>query len=308
MSKTIRILLDIGFNTTKVQGDGKPRKFLSTIKKRDNDFRQSEYVLKHKDNVYLVGEIDGRGSCDNDRSQDEVFEVCLLNAVASQIKDTKETDVRIVTGLPMKNYKKKVNRLKIIEKFVSKNLYNVVLNGKKKNFRISKIVIFPQGAGLDLLDPTLTEGDVIVIDIGGGTVDVSIFRNGKWIDGDSKRIGINTLLSTILQRIEREYNVEYQNNFEAEEIIKRKYIIVDDKKVDVSKIVDKALEEKAEEIIETVKSMFPTYWTTSRKVFIGGGSDLLRDNLKKVLSCTIVKNAEYTNLKIYGEVGRIQDV
>lgn len=308
MSKTIRILLDIGFNTTKVQGEGKPRKFLSTIKKRDTDFRQADYILKHKDKVYLVGEIDGRGSSDNDRSEDEVFEVCLLNAIASQIKDTKETDVRIVTGLPMKTYKKKINRIKIIEKFVSKEVYNVVLNGKKRNFKISKLVIFPQGAGLDLLDPTLTEGDVIVVDIGGGTVDVSVFRNGKWIEGDSKRIGINTLYTNILQKIEGEYNVEYQNNFEAENIIKRKYIIVNDKEINVSNIIEKCLNEKTEEILETVKSMFPTYWTTSRKVFIGGGSDLLRENIKKQLACNVVKNAEYTNLQIYGEVGRIQNV
>lgn len=306
--------MDIGFNTTKCKGDSGKKSFLSTIKLRDSDLETGEYILEYEGQEYIIGEDNGQGSTETDRTNDLVFKLCFLTSVAIQMRDKEDMNVTVVTGLPMLQYKDKENRIALQKAYEGKTFEVTLTKGKRKShkkFKITKMLVFAQSAGLNFIRKDLVERRTIGVDIGGGTVDTSLYKNGKWIDGDTKKIGVNSMYTDLLRRIGKNHNVYYSDRFVAEEIIKFKTIIKDGSEVNVEKEIHESFLKKSKEIVVKVKEMYPEEYDISKKVFMGGGAELLKDYLEKELSdenFDIIEKPQYTNLDIYDKIGEMKNV
>ena len=306
--------MDIGYNTTKCTGDNGKKSFLSTIKLRDSDLETGEYIIEFEGKEYIIGEDNGQGSTETDRTKDLVFKLCFLTSIATQMRDKEDMNVTVVTGLPMLQYKDKENRIALQKAFEGKTFEIFLTKGKRrssKKFKITKMLVFAQSAGLNFIRKDLVERRTIGVDIGGGTVDTSIYKNGKWVDGDTKKIGVNSMYTDLLRRIGKNHNVYYSDRFVAEEIIKFKTIIKNGVEVNVEKEIHESMEKKAKEIIAKVKEMYPEEYDISKKVFMGGGAELLEKYLEAEMqneNFEIIEKPQYTNLIIYDKIGEMKNV
>lgn len=290
----MRIGIDVGYSHTKVYGKDGTDIFLSTVEDGINEVNKKAIKIEHKGKEYTVGEITGRFSVDLNKINDETFRLCLFTAIARQMKDT-VADVELVTGLPAEYFK--TQKQELIDSLEGKTI-NIILNNEPKRFTIKKVLVFPQSAGLFILNPKDFENnDNIVIDIGGVTVDVSVFSDMSLLKTGTYELGMLKLYGKIVQKIKSDHSVSY-DILAAEKIINTKKIIKDGKRIDVTELVNKVLKNHTESIIRHVKNDFSEYDTSNRN-FIGGGSYML----KEYIPIEVKKDDIYTNAKAFYKIG-----
>jgi len=283
----MKIGIDVGYANTKVVTKTGRDIFLSTVEEGINDINKSTKVT-YKGVNYTVGEKTGKVSVDLNKINDSTFEICLFTAIAKAMKNKSVEDIELVTGLPIEYYKTQREALK---KSLEGKVVDIVLNGSPKRFKIKKVIIFPQSAGLFVVTPERFVGDNIIVDIGGFTIDVSLFNDFKLVRSATYELGMLKLYDKLVQAIKSKYSVSY-DLLKAEEIIKSKTIIVDGKKIDIEDLVNLTLKNHSEIIMMNVKNAFKEY-NTSNRIFIGGGACILKDYLdEEVKEEDIFANAE----------------
>lgn len=297
----MRISADIGYNTTNFVAESGEGLFLSTVKEKVHELETAKYVVEYNNKTYLIGNNDGFSSTEQSREKDPIFHICLYTAIAASMCTTVDNNVRVVTGLPAQFFaEQKGPLIKVLEG----RRISMKLNGENRNFTISKMVVFPQSAGLFLYDKLLVEKDTLVIDIGGGTVDIAYMSQGQFKEAKTYPLGVNCTYDALLQEISK-YGVNYSNRMRAEEIIRDKSIFVEGKDIDVKKDIDSVLYLRASEILNTIKQAFPEQSKYSRWIFIGGGALLLKEYLNEY---KVLDEAQMINVRIYDIIGKSKNI
>lgn len=287
--------IDVGYSNTKICSKEGNDIFLSTTEEGTNEVNKKAIKIEYKNKEYTIGEKTGKFSVDLNKIKDETFILCLYTAIARQMKDT-VADIELVTGLPAEYFKSQKQEL---INSLEGTTVNLVINDEPKRFTIKKVLVFPQSAGLFILNPQNFEGnDNIVIDIGGLTVDVSVFDSYTLKKPGTYELGMLKLYDKVVQALKSEpYSVSY-DLLAAEKIINTKKIIKDGKSMDVADLINKILRDHTDLIIRTVKNGFSEYDTCIRN-FVGGGAYMLKD----YLPVEVKKDDIYTNAKAFYKIG-----
>ncbi|EKQ57812.1 MULTISPECIES: ParM/StbA family protein [unclassified Clostridium] len=297
----MRISADIGYNTTNFIGHGMEGSFSSTVKEKVHELETAKYTVEYNSKTYLIGNDDGFTSIEHSRDKDIIFHICLYTAIAATMTSTIDNNVRVITGLPAQFFAEQKNSL--IKALENRRVF-MKLNGENRTFTITKVVVFPQSAGLFLYDKSLVERDTLVADIGGGTLDIAYMSNGQFKEGRTYPLGVNSTYDILLQELCK-YGVNYSNRMKAEQIIADKTIFADGREIDVSKDIDNVLSLRAGEIINAIKQAFPEQSKYSRFVFIGGGALLLKNYLGDY---KVLDDAQMVNVKTYDIIGKSKNV
>jgi plasmid segregation protein ParM len=297
----MRISADIGYNTTNFIGPNTQGSFLSTVKEKMHELETAKYTVEYNNKTYLIGNNDGFTSMEHSRDKDSIFHVCLYTAIAANMNTQVDNNVRIITGLPAQFFAEQKSAL--IKALENRRVF-MKLNGEPRTFTITKVIVFPQSAGLFLYDKSLVEKDTLVVDIGGGTLDISYMSNGQFKEAKTYPLGVNSTYDVLLQELSK-YGVNYSNRMKAEEIIADKTIFVEGKEVDVKKDIDNVLRLRAKEILNAIKQAFPEQSRYSRWIFIGGGALLLKNYLSDY---KVLDDAQMINVKTYDIIGKSKNV
>ncbi|AGF59394.1 MULTISPECIES: ParM/StbA family protein [Clostridium] len=297
----MRISADIGYNTTNFIGHSMEGSFSSTVKEKIHELETAKYTVEYNNKTYLIGNDDGFTSTEQTRDKDIIFHICLYTAIAATMTSTIDNNVRVVTGLPAQFFAEQKGSL--IKALENRRVF-MKLNGESRSFTITKVVVFPQSAGLFLYDKSLVERDTLVVDIGGGTLDIAYMSNGQFKEGRTYPLGVNSTYDVLLQELSK-YGVNYSNRMKAEQIIADKSIFVEGRDVNVEKDIDNILNLRAGEIVNAVKQAFPEQSKYSRFVFIGGGALLLKNYLNEY---KVLDDAQMINVKTYDIIGKSKNV
>lgn len=287
--------VDVGYSHTKVVGEGQQFSFKSTISEGTNDVSNAIKV-EYEGREYTIAENNGIYATELDKIHSLNFQLCLFTAIAKAMKSNDTETIQLVTGLPAQYYKEQKNELK--NELEGKKV-TMVYNGKPKSFIISKCLVFPQSAGLFLLDPDKFKGDVCVIDIGGFTVDASYFNNKNLQKMKTYELGMNVLYDTLVQEIKSKYKVSY-DVLKAEEIINTKSIIKDGEIVIIENLVNEVLKKHTEYVLNRLVGGMQEY-NTSKRIFTGGGSLMLKKYLP--IKGEMNEDTVYDNAKAFYRVG-----
>lgn len=276
--------VDVGYTYTKIATREGIDIFMSTVHEGSLDINKS-ITIEYQGREYTVGEK-GVYSVDLNKIQDETFLLCLYTAIAQSMKYNSDI-VNLVTGLPVAYYSKQKHSLKNL--LEGKDIF-IKINGRQKIFTIVNCLVFPQSAGLFTLYPELFEKDLLVIDIGGMTVDVSYFEGLKLVKYATYPMGMLKLFGEIVQAVNSEYAVNLEL-LDAEKVIQG--IEIDGHKINIEDIVKK----HTEEILRPIKLEFP--YKTTKKTFIGGGAI----TLQKFLPEMVRKESIYDNARAFYRIG-----
>lgn len=266
--------------------------FKSTVGDVRNDVlgKNKDIIVTYNGRELAIGTDYGAYSVEDDKSKDEVFKICLFTAIARVM--TKDVEnISLVTGLPINYYKRYKDAL--VESLEGETI-KLIYRERTKVINFSHIKPYPESAGVVLLDKDNFKGPVIVIDIGGRTVDVSYFEDKKLVKTGSYDLGMLTVYSTIVKHINEKYPTDY-SVLDGEKIIENKFIVAEDKEIVFNP--ERFLKEHAAEILRRVRLDFP--WKTSKKKFIGGGSIDLKDFIPSIVSSTDI----FANARAFYTVG-----
>lgn len=296
----MRISADIGYNTTNFIGEDMEGSFLSTIKEQTHELETAKYIVEYNNKTYLIGNTDGFTSTEQSRDKDAIFHLCLYTAIAASMHSTIDNNVRLITGLPAQFFAEQ--KLPLIRALKDRQVA-LKINGKFKSFTITNVIVFPQSAGLFLYDKSLVEKDTLVVDIGGGTVDITYMSQGQFKEAKTYPIGVNSMYDTLLQTLSK-YGINYSNRMKAQELIDDHCVYVEGKEIDITRDINSILSFKAKEIINSIKQSFPEQSKYSRWLFIGGGALLLKNYLSDY---KVLDDAQMINVKTYDIIGRTKN-
>lgn len=284
--------IDVGYSHTKVTGVKEEFSFKSTIEEGSIDIGTS-LVLEYDGKIYTVGEDSGVYANDINKIETENFEICLLTAIAKAMRSKTTEVIDLVTGLPAQYYKEQKDKL--TNAFKGKS-YTVSLNGKPKRFTIENVIVFPQSAGVLLLNPELLTGDTCIVDIGGFTVDLSIFNGKKLRKLHTIEEGMNVVANKLIEKIKAEYEVSY-DILKADDILDSKTIIKDNKEINIEDLIDSVLESHFKFIVNRLKGI--KEFNTSKLIWIGGGCK----RLEKFIDSEVDIDSIFTNSRAYYKIG-----
>jgi plasmid segregation protein ParM len=287
--------------------------------------KSSLNFYKYDDVTYTAGDIyDAKSSSarDSDRYGTYEYKVESLIAIAQHIDNGDE--VKVVTGLPAKDYKKQECHDKL-----SKNLrgtHTVYIGKEPRTFEIKEVktILQPLGTLTALMfndDGTpkeqglkLSRQRVVVVDIGFGTTDVAVLEGGNLIDSFGVDVAMFDAYDRILKKVGLENDL---TTFQMESYVRK--AIKDNRKVtfeyggveyDVTDETKKSLQITAGSIVSGVKNRIALD-KFDATVFTGGGVLALRSNLKHQLedvpNAVPVGSPQMANARgnyIYGVVKR----
>lgn len=143
--------------------------------------------------------------------------------------------------------------------------------------RFSKVDVVKEGEVAYRALRTKTEGNVIVIDGGGGTTHVALYRNGVLIDVVTRPIGVQRVLDAASKAVAKKFGRELTplERYEMEDALadeKRPAykIVVNGREERVDDIARGFLDETASLLINDVKAIVPK-WRNAHAVHLGGG-------------------------------------
>lgn len=204
----IVISIDHGYKHIKTEHDFFPTA-ISELKSMPDD---KTGILKYNDRIYTeagkqVENVDTQTKTDTD----EFFLLTLISIAKEMNKmDIYNAEITLLGGLPQRWYDKQKEDFK---SYLTNNGQNIFFEyeGNVYNIVIRKAVLFEQGYAaffsLDNVDDYLT-GEVCIVDIGGGTMDILLVKDGVLQKMDCK---IDThatiwLNNQIIEVIESELN------------------------------------------------------------------------------------------------------
>lgn len=251
----------------------------------------NKYEIVLNDELYYLGE----GSFDTEyrKIKKETYLKLLFGILAM---GSRETEVKLVLGLPLSQYK--ADRSKLIELIMANPFLLGSINGKEVNYIITDVEVYPEGIAAISSD---YEG--VVVDIGGRTTDccLTYMENGrrKIENPISLPVGTLKLYSKLIDYINSRYCLDLEIN-NARRIIKNG-LIIEGKKENTDFIIN-VFKDYLEDLIRRLNVAYSI--NSNNIYFTGGGSlELKRPIIKRINHAIISNNAVFANAKGFYEVG-----
>ncbi len=219
---------------------------------------------------YKVGE--GRRDIGLDKSANNIQLACISKALSKSTYD----EYKIITSLPANIYINKEGR----EKYAN--------NIKVLNPKIKDVKIYMEGAAAQLADLEWYKGKLVVlIDIGGLTINIMVFEDGKLVYGTQDTLNLGTII--LDNRIRAALTSTMCDNFTDYQI---PYLFnTDDNKI--KKVIDEETERYFSEIDQELKKK--GYPSGVEKRFTGGGSLRLKNYIENILHGYVGKDPVWEN-------------
>ena len=213
-------------------------------------------------------------------------------------KSSNETVNQIVVGLPIQQYKNDKDKIKrLIEN-------NRCANVNGKQIVISDVAVAPEGASaIYNMDSNLKESigkkQLIIVDIGGRTTDITMFFNNKIQDIKTIPVGALNIYQDIVNYINTKYNQSFI--LEDGEIVLEDGLFLDGERKDIS-FITPILKKYFNSIYKELQLKF-----NLNKGFVyltGGGSNIYKIAFKNRLNNVIMsKEPVFDNVIGFERVG-----
>lgn len=286
--------VDKGSTYTKTDNQLCFRSTIRRYKSSDIILNNDSIVLGYEGEKWIVGEK-GNYSTDLMKSEHYNTKLFILLAIGLSSNDVNIT-ADIVTGLPIGLYslqKKQMKELLI-------NTTNTInINGKEKRININRIEIFPEGAGAFYSQNCYK--DALIIDIGGLSVDIAQFKDGKLIKFSTYTMGAMKLYSKIANSLNSTYALSL-DEWEVEDVINDGLYIYG---MPVETNMNEIAYDHVLEIIEKISLEYDV--KSNRNVLITGGpAEWLMQYFKfDIPQIKILGHSQFTNANGYGNVGKV---
>lgn len=296
--KTV-IGVDLGNHNTKTD-----RKKIFRSAFEEFDYKHeilNDDVIIYNGKKYVIG----KGGFDNTKVKSEKKNTIplLLNAIYQSIESS-YLNLRIIVGLPLEHHKNKSLVKEIKDMYTGLFEFKYVSGGNVVDviYDIKEVFVFPECLGAFYsLHEDMTGRDVLLVDIGGGTVNIALFSDGEYEDSTTIQEGTNDLYRQITARANF---INTGASFDVEHILKfmQRGKIKWDGKIDNMEYVDEIIGKFSNEVVNKIKGKFPLY--KSYEIMLsGGGVDLLKDDLSKDLKFDIIKDNIFANAIGFYNVG-----
>lgn len=264
---------------------------ISAFGKKKQDVHQVEY----NGMKFIVGE--GSSFSTGNRYFSDYYKICLLTAIALNEKEEDFINAKIVIGVPFLKHKLVAASLKDhIMKFGQEE---IIVDKNKYTIRIEDVSVFVEGAY-----PMLTEDEsrILVIDMGRGTINVTLWDDMSIENGDTFDESLNKMYNEIAKYLkENKPGASQITSSDIENLLNKKKAIIGNETIDISEIkyiVQNNIQKIANDIMSTFK------YQTVEKIYVmgGGGADTYQYWKDYFPKAELIKDYQNINQKVYDKI------
>lgn len=270
----------------------------------ESTYSKNSYVLEFNGEKYLIGDEAETVNFETSKAKD-IHKLSTYAAIGQLIDDGEVIGLAI--GCPLSTYNNKNERTQYKNFMFESGKISITINGIKKTFTIDKVFVFAESSGYLYKNAMKYKDSTVgVIDIGGLNTNNCVYQNLIPIKSTSfpTNLGCNVLRNELKQELNSTFSDINLQDWQMEEILRNGYI--KSKKEESSEIINIFLQKHVNKILnECVKKG----WDLKNMdlIFVGGGSKLLKDQIKKVIpDATISDTAEWDNVEGFAEFGAIK--
>lgn len=167
-------------------------------------------ILEYQGKYYILS--NQRIPYKRDKTEDEKFFILTLFAIARELEFRNAFTKNILpiglgAGLPPAHYG---SLYKSFEDYFKRGMITFTYNGREQSIYLNDVKCYPQAyaAAITIINELIEYNKVLIVDIGGFTVDYMLMRDGEpeLSVCDSLEKGIITLYNQISERINAEYD------------------------------------------------------------------------------------------------------
>lgn len=294
--------IDNGYNFTKTS---EGIIFNSSIKRgKDIDINKDTIQLEMNGQNYIIGSETGEYVADNNKIDSLVTELCTFAAIGLSFKETTFIETPVAVGLPVSYYSKQKEAF--INKISDYGRRKIKLNNNHhQDIRITDVQVYPQSVGAVFLNAKdIKKDDTLVIDLGGGTLDLSFFQGMRMVESATYPLGMLVMYSNLAQKINSEYECKFKN-YQLDDKFQKGYITTEHGKVRLDKYEDD-IAQHVNLITTEIKRDF-NYKVMDNIYIIGGGGIRLFDRLQKEFpTAVLLEDAQFINAKAFKFMGEMR--
>ena len=313
----MRIGVDLGFYNVKFASDAYTDKFESIVSpisvnetndahvtKEERRTRIEQISMFYEEEMYYVGKqalVYGASpilTFTGDKT-DAVSDRIKYMAVLGLLAPTHAESFRVVTGLPVDEYKLLRDRVKAN----MEGEFHFILNGVQYLVSVENTTVIPQGAGTyynHILDDT---GHVIAanvnafdvaVDIGYRTTNVVVMRHGRYNATESFTIfaGVSNIHRELRRLIIQMFNQTYPL-IEMDQIARQQYIMLNGNSVPIDNLIRIAVSPVIQNILSEIPVYIPQTAAINNMILSGGGVALINTEAFSIpLNCPVMKTQE----------------
>lgn len=299
----MNIGVDVGNSATKVfNGTMTERVVFPSLVLEGYDHRNEgdRIKVKYDNRDFSVGI--GQSNVTKVKYFSENYKIMLLTAIAKATKEI-NIDVNVCVSIPASQYKDEALISKIKSTVLNYGTQTIEVEGIVKNICIKKVGVWVE-SGIILIDPARFKNDkVIIVDIGGGTIDSIEFNYGKRGKSDT----VNNGIIRLKERVYDNFRADHPTNLGHDDIIELFQKVKESKEfyVNGENIPLTKYRNMLENYIYEVFNYLELHYTLGGKkiLFMGGGSLELEDFFKvfegssseSSYDFAILPNANYLN-------------
>lgn len=282
--------IDYGIRYTKTM---RKEKFPSTLKKNSPaspNVESDSFSIEYNHQAYHIGgrnEVDYNTNINKSTYTDA--KVLIIGALSKLI--TVEDEVKLITCIPpTQNSLANVERYKTLLRTPPNGMERVRTGKRDLTFRITEVQVFPECAAAFYHIP-MNYNKVILIDLGGMTVNVAQFEYRKMISWGTYNKGTLALCYKLKQELNSEYQME--DDLLGVEFILENGLYGDPEGGE--KIISRVINSHAEDIVREISMKFNL--KAGQVVVTGGGAlSRLGKAVNNRVNGEISETAEYDNV------------
>lgn len=255
----------------------------------------STNVLVMDGKSYVIGEK--HLTYRDDKTSDNSFYIMGLSSIAEEMMHMGfyEANVILAEGLPLNFLKAQGKAYK--EYLMQNPDPEFEYKGHTFKLHISNVLVFPQGLSAMALMGEI-KGDIVLVDIGNGTMDLALFQDGKPIESSlvTEEYGVAQCVNNVKKAVSKTLGRTVDER-RIESIIKAGCSENDEDKIAL--ITKKVTEEYANEILRRVRAY--GYDDSYMKLYIIGGGGCILKNFSDISenSNVIINEDIHINAKGY---------
>lgn len=278
--------------------------------------------VKYNDKYYLVGMNQGNALPQNKgdiafREQANMFKLLGLARELRRIKKT-EGKFYTVTGTPLQDFERTRNDYKELMLSSNKEYEKIIVNDIEYSIKVSSAYVTRQAGCLRTTLGDLTGRDILIVDFGGGTLDVALFLDGS----KGEYLTIPFPLNRILEDLGNKLNdyglgLPRPNRLDSgflrdmeNVVLKGDYkgirsLKIDSKETSIQDFSNEWLQSRIDTEIDNIKirlELTDTQAKTVETYFIGGGAKLLDYQLNRnhtFANTKIIETPEFANVETF---------
>lgn len=276
--------------------------FESKVKSGITKMNENDIKVIYDGIEYTIGSYDGALNISKRKYFKNAYKIKLLTAIAKSF-NSNNISTNIVVGVPVEvfNDKKLIEEIKNhIEGF---GLQKIILNDIEKTINIEHVEVFCESAIVFSNREKFKNKKTLVIDFGGGTIDISFWDGLNLTKARTYKEGMITLYENIIKQVNIRYSTTLSSNIAIDMIGKQNFKINQEDK-DI-KFINSIVETYIDGLISYINQYFDVESADSIQL-IGGGAiqleKIIKDEYEKA---ELYQNAEFANANNYEKVGEL---